>query len=152
MPVEKKTVLVVNTEGGWKPPLLVDATDRQDGNFLMLIDTDSEVRSSCSVTWKNEFYVFGGNSKKRQISKLNGCELKSIGTLGFDHHAGSCSNMNDKTLYLCFNIDVTDDYKKCRSTTDPLGSFIEIPVTTYDHRYARTTASESEFSETYSLR
>ena len=125
--------------------MLIDSADRQDGNFLMLIDSDSEVRSSCSVTWQNEFYVFGGNSKKRQISKLDGCELKSVGTLGFDH-SGSCSNMNDDTLYLCFNIDATEDYMKCRSATDPLGSFTEIPSTNYDHRYARTVASESKLS------
>ena len=111
----------------------------------MLIGSDSEIRGSCSVTWQNVFYVFGGNTKKRQISKLDGCELKSVGTLEFDHNLGSCSNMNDNMLYLCFNTDAADDYSKCRSATGPLETFTEIPTTSYDHRYARTASSESGF-------
>ena len=47
---------------------------------------------SCSITWRNEYYIFGGaGDNKRQISKLAGCQLSSIGALPFDFYAGGCS-------------------------------------------------------------
>ena len=88
----KTTVLVLNTRKGVKAPLLVDAKGRSDTNFTMSFGRETEVYHSCSVTYRNRFYIFGGNERRRQISEVTHCELKRIGTLGFDHYAG------DRTL------------------------------------------------------
>ena len=143
-PVEKKTVLVLNTYNGWRLPILVDVNGRNDGNIFMVFDEDTEVRNSCSLTWRGEFFVFGGN-QKRQISKLTGCRLSLIGTLAFDHYIGTCSNVGGQAIYLCFNANNADDYKKCRSATDPLGNFIEVPLSTFEHRDTRIASSKSLF-------
>ena len=144
-PVEKKTVLVLNTYGGWKLPLLVDANGRNDGNIFMVFDEGTEVYRSCALTWRNEFFVFGGNSQTRQISKLSGCRLSLVGTLAFDHYLATCSNVGGQAIYLCFNANNADDYKKCRSATNPLGNFTEVTLSTFEHRFTRIASSPSEF-------
>ena len=75
-----------------------------------------------------------------QISEVTECELKRIGTLKFRHHAGACSNLDDRAIYLCFDVLYT---RLCRSAVDPLGDFVEISRSTYDHALTRTAASQS---------
>ena len=101
-------------------PFLVDAEDRNDPNILTIYGEDTEVYTSCSVTFRNRFYVFGGLSQKRQISEVTQCKLKRIGTLDFDHQFWDCTNVGDKEIYLCFGINCFD---QCRSADDPLGSY-----------------------------
>ena len=43
----------------------------------------TEVHGSCSITWQNKMYVFGGITNKEQISVIDKCELTSIGELQF---------------------------------------------------------------------
>ena len=143
-PVEKKTVLVLNTYGGWKLPFLVDANGRNDANIFMVFDEGTEVYHSCSLTWRNEFFVFGGDQQNRQISKLSGCRLSLVGTLAFDHYRAACSNVDDEAIYLCFNENAADN-KKCRSAVDPLGNFADIHFSTFEHRQIRIASSQSEF-------
>ena len=142
---ERKTVLVLNTNGGWKAPVLVDAEGRQDGNIVMLFGKDTEVHASCSLSWRNQFFVFGGWSQKRQISQLVGCELSRVGTLDFDHSYGGCTNVADDQLYLCFNIGDSVDYKKCRVASDPMGNFTEVSQSAFEHRVTRVASSNSKF-------
>ena len=80
----------------------------------MRFDQDTEAYCSCSISWQNQFFVFGGSSQRRQISKLIGCELTRVGTLDFDHYRGGCANVADNQLYLCFNIGTSTDSKNCR--------------------------------------
>ena len=148
-PKEKKTVLVFNSYRGFKPPVLIDSTGRQDTNILMLVDSGSQIHFSCSVQWRNDFYIYGGNSKVRQISKVDKCQLKPVGSLEFDHYLGSCSNMNNQQIYLCFDYY---DNKRCRSTYNPLGNFTEISLSTFEHRYIRTAASESKWQWTWFIK
>ena len=108
----------------------------------MLFGKETEVHHSCSVTYRNRFYVFGGDQHKRQISEVTKCELTRIGNLDFDHHWGSCSSVNDQEIYLCF--DWSNTYQ-CRSADDPLGRFTEIAPSIYPHRLSRTAASKSSF-------
>ena len=111
----------------------------------MVFGEGTQVYYSCSVTWRNQFFVFGGYNHKRQISKLSGCKLTSVGTLAFDHYYAACSIAGDDVIYLCFNTNNADDYKKCRSAAEPLGNFTEIPLSTYEHRYTRIASSSSKF-------
>ena len=109
----------------------------------MYFGENTEVYRSCSLLWNNEFYVIGGDIQTRQISKLAGCELLSIGKLNFNHTEGGCS-VAGNDIYLCFNAENVEDYRKCRRAINPLGSFSEIHRTAYDHRYSRIASSDSK--------
>ena len=123
-------------------PLLVDAEGRKDPYIIMVHGEETEVYVSCSVTYRNKFYVYGGSDQKRQISEVKQCELKRIGTLDFDHKYGSCSNVDDQEIYLCFG---DNESKQCRSAIDPLESFTKIASSTFEHNRIRTAASSSKF-------
>ena len=38
---------------------------------------------SCSINWKNQLYIFGGATERRQISRLSGQKLERVGDLPF---------------------------------------------------------------------
>ena len=46
--------------------------------------TDTTAYKSCSLTFQNKAYVFGGFKNGQQISRLNGCSLERIGELSFE--------------------------------------------------------------------
>ena len=134
-------VLILNTWKSVNVPIITNVEGREDRNFFFLYGEETEVKYSCSMTWKNEFYVFGGFSRMRHISKLIGCELKSTDRLAFDHFYGACANVGDEKLYLCFN-DKSSDTKKCRVATSPTGVFEEINQSSFHHRGTRIAVSE----------
>ena len=133
----------------WKAPMLVDASGRHDSNIFMVFDEDTEVYDSSSITWRNQFFVFGGTFKRRQISKLSGFKLTLVGTLAFDHSYAGCSTVDDDRIYLCFNVHNGGDKRKCRSAAEPLGEFTEIPLSTYPHFLTRIACSSSKFCIDY---
>ena len=140
-----KTVLVLNYDYYDKniiEPLLVDADGRSDTRIQISFGEETEVHDSCSVTYRNRFYVFGGFNQKRQISEVTLCELRKIGTLDFDHDRGACSNVDDRQIYLCFDFN---HIRQCRSAVDPLGNFTEIAPSTHNHASISTAASPSKF-------
>ena len=98
------------------------------------MDDDTEVVYSCSITWHNELYVFGGSSMKTQISRVNNCHLERVGNLEFDHSRGDCVNVADERIYLCFGRYEESDL--CRVGSTPLGHFTVI--TPSNHKHART--------------
>ena len=137
-----ETVLVLSLVSfKWEQPLLVDAKGRHDRN-RMSKDENTELHNSCSVTYHNRFYVYGGDWLTKQISEVTQCGVRRIGTLDFRHLLGSCSNVGDQEIYLCFD---KGDIRQCRSGVDPVGKFTEIAPSTYDHYRSRTSASSSQF-------
>ena len=46
--------------------------------------TDTTPHKSCSLTFQNKAYVFGGYQNGKQISRLDGCSLEKIGELSFE--------------------------------------------------------------------
>ena len=110
---EPAEVLILNTVKAANVPVLTNAAARNDKNFYFSIGEEAQVQFSCSLTWENELYVFGGNTKKRQISKVtSACRLEQIGQLTFDHFFGDCVNVANNKIVLCFNYD--NGWKKCR--------------------------------------
>ena len=126
-------------------------------------DDGTQVHRSSSVTWRNNFFIFGSELHPKQISKVIGYKLTLIGQLSFNHEYGSASVMGEgvvliyfwffyRTLYenhedlifLCFQTKKID-HKKCRVGSDPLGTFEEISPSQYPHSRARTSASDSRF-------
>ena len=105
-------------------------------------DNDTEVFFSCQAIWQNELHVFGGNVKKRQISKLNGHRLERLGSLTFDHREGQCSVMNNQYIYLCFQLDNSVDWNRCRRSTGPLETFSEIELSNHNHAQGGISCTE----------
>ena len=71
-------VLILSTDKAESVPVLTNAAGREDKDFNFEIDKEAEVFYSCSLTWQNELYVFGGRPKKTQISKVQSCQLEPI--------------------------------------------------------------------------
>lgn len=143
-------VLVLNTRRVFNAPLVINSSGREDRDILFEFGEETEVAYSCSLTWKNEHYIFGGDARKTQISRLVKCQLMSVGHLPFNHHWGACATVVDKKLYLCFNymygdtLYGDDDHDKCRVATSPTGVFDEIPRSKHSHGGTRIAASDGK--------
>ena len=121
----------------------------------------SQIHYSCSVNWKNQMIIFGGEDLRRQINQVQGCSLEKIGfgshriqlwnyallvrtssgTLAFDHDGGACTSHNDK-IYLCFSWE--GDEKLCRQASGPLEAFSEMQRSNYEHTLTGMAASDSK--------
>ena len=140
-PALRTDVLILNTAFEVNVPVITNAYAREDRNFYFLMGENTQVYGSCSVTYKNEHFVFGGFTEEKQISQIIGCELKRIGTLAFDHVYGACTNVADYLLYLCFNGNDPSDARKCRYSGSPTGQFIEVETSRYGHQDTRIAAN-----------
>ena len=139
----KTDVLVLSTYNKVNVPIITNASGRDDRNFYFMMGNNTEVRYACSLTWRNQHFVFGGNSQKTQISMINICKLERIGQLDFNLNYGGCTNVAENRIYLCFN-DASDDWKKCRMSDSPTGDFQEVQESIHDHKRIRIAASERE--------
>ena len=75
---------------------------------------------------------------------IDDCTLKLVGQLAFNHHKGGCANVDDRLIYLCFNYE-SDDKKKCRYSSSPLGEFEQISDSNHEHAYTRIAADKCKF-------
>ena len=103
----------------------------------------SSAYESCSVTFQNEVFMFGGNGPDgaTQISKVVGCQLERIGDLDFSFSYGACTNRADAEIFLCFS-DISGEGKRCRSSFDPEAGYVRVADSNYDHTVTRISASE----------
>ena len=70
-------VLVLHGSGNkWSPAFLIDENGGKDEVPCFSPDNNSFI-GSCSVLWKNSYYIFGGGNDLYQISKLTGFTLNS---------------------------------------------------------------------------
>ena len=142
---KKGLVLVLNSNLGWKPVMIINSAGEQKELSCFERGARTEAFYSCSINWKNQFHLFGGLRDKRQISRLNGYRLERIGTLDFDHKWGACSVMANKLIFLCFSFE-SGNSKRCWWSIGPLGTFTEITPANHDHRGTQTSCSESKSS------
>ena len=148
IPKPKTEILVLNTADKRNVPIITNASGREDRNFTFGME-NIEVYRSCGLTYRGEHYIFGGLNNKTQISKIEGCQLMSIGQLTFSHEFGACANVADNQIYLCFHDGNSADYKKCRVASSPLGILASITDSIEQHRGARIAASDCEFQFIY---
>ena len=104
-------------------------------------DKDTEVYYSCSLKWRNQHYVFGGEKEQKQVSMVNGNRLELKGELGFDFDYGGCTVLNQQTIVLCFS-DGEEDV--CRQSKNPLGSFTELPNSNFEHTWIRIASFDGK--------
>ena len=142
----EKGVLILSTWSSSNVPIITNLTGVEITNFDFAYDDETVVLFSCSIVWQNENYVFGGYNKERQIAKIDGCRLRRIGELAFNHEYGGCANVNNEQILLCFHNHVSDfsGMDKCRNSTSPTGVFEEIPRSNFKHQYTKIAASDSK--------
>ena len=105
--------------------------------------TGTQVQFSCSLQWKNHFYVFGGRSEPKQVSMLSGNKLERKADLKYPLYLGGCTVMNQLTVVLCFDMYTND---LCRHSNNPLdgNSFTDLPKSNYTHSWTRVTSVDGK--------
>ena len=125
--LKKNTILVLYSDDElgndvdivWQPAMVVNSAGEQEELKCFKPDSKTETYYSCSVNWKNQLFIFGGRTERRQISRLTGHRLKRVGNLTFDFYDGACDVKANQYLFLCFGDD-SKDYKQCRRSTGHL--------------------------------
>ena len=132
--------MAINTYGGNKR---VYSIDPRGGYSLLNFEfgKETEVDLSCSIQWQNYLYVFGGFTKRRQVSMVNGSRLEQKATLDFNFHDGGCTVLNQSAIVLCFD---RFDTKVCHQSNNPLGSFTKLPKSNYHHRFTRIASFDGK--------
>ena len=59
----KSNILILNTWYRVNVPVITNASGLEDRLFKFQFGNETEVYQSCSITWRNEHYVFGGDLK-----------------------------------------------------------------------------------------
>ena len=102
--------------------LIIDGNGRKNEISCFSFGTDTEVYRSCSLTWENNFYIYGGYKNRRQISQVIGNKLFIVGELDFYFSFGSCDVMG-RDIFLCFS---ENEMKRCRRARSPLKNFSRV--------------------------
>ena len=143
VPIEEAVMVLNSAYSGHKQPISLDI----DGNFYnvnLTFDQQSTTYASCSIMDQNQMYVYGGGDydKKRQISLIDECQLKQVGTLPFDLDYGTCTR-NDNFIVWCFDYDLT---KSCWKSEQPTSNWSQVQNSNFDHRKIRISASKGNFT------
>ena len=105
----------------------------------------TEVFNSCSIVWRGQMVVFGGDKYRRQISVVEECKLTKIGKLAFPMKNGACAQRDDVEIFICFeNRKDSSTWKNCRRSTGPLETFSKLPSSNYDHRSTRIAVTSGK--------
>ena len=147
--ISKNLVLVLNT---WREPIGHDGPHKkyphlvsQEGGattgFKFEYGENTGAAVSCAITWRNQFYIFGGEFTDNQVSQVVDCKLKRIGSLTFSHVYGKCANLSDRTIYLCFGDKNTN---QCRKSSGPLDQFELVNNSSFVHLNGAMASSESK--------
>ena len=146
--------MILSSNGGWNPAYQLNSVGEQEELTCFKRDeVTTEAHYSCSINWKNQYYVLGGNNQKRQISRLSGSKLERIGNLAFDHKSGACSVMANQFIFMCFDEsdskNINDGIRRCRRSTGSgrgnlLGKFTEVALSSHHHRRIQISCSDSK--------
>ena len=108
IPTARTEVLILSGNIDETIPVITNSFGRDDrtsfaikrGNNYALDQAD--ITFSCSVTWQNELFFFGGATYPEQILKLTNCELTGYGKLSFNHYDGERAR---NSFYLLITYD-----------------------------------------------
>ena len=112
------------------------------------IDNNVAVFYSCAVTYQDQFFVYGGKNRTRQIATVINKSLRNVGTLPFNFYLGGCASTMTKII-LCFDRD-EGDWRTCYKTTNPTGQFEETKKSLFTHKSIKIASSECKFLSNYS--
>lgn len=104
-------VLYANSKKPHLKSFLIDFDAVVNPNFNFEMGAATNVDQSCSLVFQDKMYVLGSEDEKYQIAEVTDCGLKRIGDLSFRFVSGSCANMYDQFIVMCFDLY---DQKQCR--------------------------------------
>ena len=104
---------------------------------------NTEVYHSCSIQWKNNYYIFGGGNIKHQVLMVGGNRLERKADLDFAFSGGGCTVLNQITILLCFGNSKTK-FRVCRQSNNPLGSFTKLPNSNHGHWFTRIASFDGK--------
>ena len=110
-PTGSAMVLYANSKKPYLKSFLIDFDAVVNPTFNFEMGEDTNVDQSCSLVFKDKMYVLGSEDEKYQIAEVTDCGLKRIGDLSFRFVSGSCANMYDEFIVMCFDLY---DQKQCR--------------------------------------
>ena len=86
--------LILNTYPAEVPnqPVIVGLDAGYNYELDFAYESDTEAFGSCSVLFAGDMLIFGGYNEPRQISRVDECRVKRLGTLEFDFFYGACAN------------------------------------------------------------
>ena len=84
---QKNGTLVLNDHTIWNDQLIING-EQESKKVGINFEVETEVSESCSIVWQGDMFLFGGKYNKRQISIVDECNLKSLGSLPFDMNKG----------------------------------------------------------------
>ena len=104
--ITDKAVLVLNTYTPYSGAILLDFNGKEIDGLGFEFGENAYADRSCSVTYKDEHYVFGG-ADFNQISKIDGCQLtRQAEDLPFNFNFGTCGTFTieeEDIILLCFS-------------------------------------------------
>ena len=131
-----------------RPPVMTDLNGKESDCPPFTIDNNVAVFYSCAVTYQDQFFVYGGKNRTRQIATVINKSLRNVGTLPFNFFGGSCSSTMTKII-LCFDRGA-GDWKTCYKTTNPTGQFEETQKSRFTHKTIKIASSECKSLSNYS--
>ena len=144
-------VLILSTSHVENKPIITDL----DGNVNEIsfsIQDGVEVQSSCSITFRGQFFIYGGQNRKNQVARVEDCSLKDTGfKLPFEMDAGGCTVTTRDQVYLCFgeadqSNNTTGARQMCHKSNNPMTNFTQVTNSSYPHGYTQIAASESKYN------
>ena len=136
-------MLILNTKNSANYPVVLNAKGESYRPFNFELGNAVSAAYSCSLTWRNNYYMFGGSGgQDKQISKLVDCKMTRMGSLSFPFNYGGCANMNNRRLFLCFDESHAND---CYFADEPEGIYHETQSSTSSHKRSRIASSNCEF-------
>ena len=112
MPSGSAMVLYANSKKPHLKSFLIDFDAVVNPMFNFEMGPNTNVDQSCSLVFQDKMYVLGSEDEKYQIAEVTDCGLKRIGDLSFRFVSGSCTNMNDEFIVMCFDLYDQDICKK----------------------------------------
>jgi len=134
----------------WKRPLVTDISGKADYNIWFTIEDvytqgGAGAQGACSVTYKNQMLVFGGAKRHGdQISRIDECRLRRIGTIPFQFRVGGCAVSQGK-IFLCFTEDDNESFDKentCFAAQDDLNFEMLQEKSIFTHQDIRIGGSD----------
>ena len=130
----------LNTAKSWRN------LKKKEFSFPKVGEPQAEVWESCSLTFKDKMYVFGGTLEGYQISEVRNCKgIQRIGDLKFGFNNGACTVIREKTIMLCFDLR-NEEGKVCRVAKSPTGQFDKIKLSNFDHYSSQIASNKGEFT------
>ena len=105
-------VLYANSKKPHLKSFMIDYDAVVNPLFEFTMGENTNVDQSCGIVFQGKMYILGSEDEKKQIAIVDDCTLKRVGDLPFRFMSGSCTNMYNEKIVMCFD---AYDQQQCRT-------------------------------------